>query len=663
MSEQNSHSTIESDDGSYDGDEDANYDGDEEGTEGECGSEKRLLHPNVAHQRRRLRTSTLEDSTYSNNSKPFLLEDLVSYYPYPTLTHALRGKKRLPSIRSEPWRGSLNLPTSSDGTLSLASCAVKVKGGGGSHIISIPRQEVEKIEEAPDTARRRSCSIANPSMDIKQGEGILAEVDDGVLASKHRRSRRAAITISNEVDNGEISNFISPVMEISDSSDPEQKPLEAFLKVLLDPKMAVIQALTSVINESDFDEFATSLVCVFATHRLDYYLLRWAFRLEISKTKTETTLFRSTDIASRLLSLHCKNWGLSYLFRLVDPTIESLLLPTLSLELDQSKLTPTDGMSVENILEINQKRTIKILDQLIADMENSVDSFPLPLRMIFKLLQEETIKKFPSMKYKVICGIFFLRFVSPALASPESFFPATWREKVPVECRRRLVIVSKILQNIGNEILFDEKESHLVFLNEFIKEKQPQLHRFIDRLLVVEWVDEPELNPKFAKMYEPSLVWVIDQICTHKEKLAQTMLRDSQIATFDEWRSTLNFFNHINKQNFEKDPTIHLTTVLQDISRETLDNEIKTNLEDVQRSRKARVLVRQHSIAMQKKLEKRKDNVITGSSSAGALVTKENGFRVREKKDKEKEKEKKKDTVVVSPEKKEKKKRWFQKLL
>ena len=127
--------------------------------------------------------------------------------------------------------------------------------------------------------------------------------------------------------------------------------------------------------------------------------------------------------------------------------------------------------------------------------------------MIFKLLQEETVKKFPSMKYKVICGIFFLRFVSPALASPESFFPATWRgscektgavyllrlvltkrtnttEKVPIDCRKRLVTISKILQNIGNETLYDDKESHLAFLNTFIMDKQPQLHRFIDRLLV-----------------------------------------------------------------------------------------------------------------------------------------------------------------------------------
>jgi len=106
---------------------------------------KKTKNSGSNNSRRRTRTFSLEESEgYTNTSKAFLLEDLVSYYPYPTLTAALRVKKGLPSIRSEPWgpdggrRNSDAVPTQ---RLDLSKIDKKMKGG--SHVLVIPKPESE----------------------------------------------------------------------------------------------------------------------------------------------------------------------------------------------------------------------------------------------------------------------------------------------------------------------------------------------------------------------------------------------------------------------------------------------------------------------------------------------------------------------------------------
>lgn len=77
-------------------------------------------------------------------------------------------------------------------------------------------------------------------------------------------------------------------------------------------------------------------------------------------------------------------------------------------------------------------------------------------------------------------GFFFLRFISPAVVSPEAFglidgkrsdpsLHSSWcrstlpnetrlPEQVSAKCRRGLVLISKVIQNLANGILFGEKE-------------------------------------------------------------------------------------------------------------------------------------------------------------------------------------------------------------
>jgi hypothetical protein len=58
-----------------------------------------------------------------------------------------------------------------------------------------------------------------------------------------------------------------------------------------------------------------------------------------------------------------------------------------------------------------------LLEALFAAPGNVPDSF----RDLFSSLQADVLQRFPEMKERVVGGFFFLRFICPALVSPEQW--------------------------------------------------------------------------------------------------------------------------------------------------------------------------------------------------------------------------------------------------
>ena len=104
------------------------------------------------------------------------------------------------------------------------------------------------------------------------------------------------------------------------------------------------------------------------------------------------------------------------------------------------------------------------------------------MKLIYDYIQEETVKRFPNMRYKVIGGFYFLRcasgiwifnqigqcvhspcgrFVCPALSTPEAFDLRVTGSGSPLSnptVRRSLILLSKFLQNLGSDLMFGDKE-------------------------------------------------------------------------------------------------------------------------------------------------------------------------------------------------------------
>ena len=95
-------------------------------------------------------------------------------------------------------------------------------------------------------------------------------------------------------------------------------------------------------------------------------------------------------------------------------------------------------------------------------------------------LWEITADRFPESRHSVIGSFIFLRFFCPAIVAPENIdldvSPDTR------EVRRALLLITKVIQNLANNVTFGNKEPHMKVLNGFLAENIRQVSKFLSEM-------------------------------------------------------------------------------------------------------------------------------------------------------------------------------------
>lgn len=88
--------------------------------------------------------------------------------------------------------------------------------------------------------------------------------------------------------------------------------------------------------------------------------------------------------------------------------------------------------------------------------------------------------RFPDSRHSAVGSFIFLRFFCPAIVSPESIDldvnPDTR------ETRRALLLITKVIQNLANNVVF--KEPHMKVLNPFLSDNIKQVTKFLSDIAV-----------------------------------------------------------------------------------------------------------------------------------------------------------------------------------
>jgi len=100
--------------------------------------------------------------------------------------------------------------------------------------------------------------------------------------------------------------------------------------------------------------------------------------------------------------------------------------------------------------------------------------------MVLAHVSKTVSAKFPNAARKAIAGFFFLRFVVPAVTTPHIF--GLFKEPANESIQRNLILLSKVLQNLANEVQFGVKEPHMQKLNDFIAENLELIHKFFEEI-------------------------------------------------------------------------------------------------------------------------------------------------------------------------------------
>jgi hypothetical protein len=184
---------------------------------------------------------------------------------------------------------------------------------------------------------------------------------------------------------------------------------------------------------------------------------------DVKASETESTLFRMNSPATRMMTVLSRLSGMVYLRSLLEPVISELVKDDVYLEIDRSRAPK--GTDIENNIVLLRYWCLTIIDKILRFVTpfpfsaaesptfahlissvlcllRSVDVIPMPIRLICAVVKQEVASRFPDAVTKSLGGYLFLRFICPALASPDK--SGIIQGPIPMKVQRSLVLLTKV---------------------------------------------------------------------------------------------------------------------------------------------------------------------------------------------------------------------------
>lgn len=252
----------------------------------------------------------------------------------------------------------------------------------------------------------------------------------------------------------------------------------------------------NMTDSADLDRLSAPLSRCFIYAGDPLSFMRQGIQYEVSMTVTPSTLLRSNSLVtksmtfmSRLVGKQCTFPSVSFaLFSdthhsrffsditdLVKPLVDRIVSDPSNLEVDTTRLKDP------RLIDKNREKLKSLVSQLVDDMRVSAGKLPHEFRAICHDLRTEVGRKFPAYVNVAIAGYLCLRIINPAVAAPETLgiLPI---DAITPEVRRGCILVSKIFQNIANNLEF--KEQFMTHFNGYVRERFDAVQTFLSEAAV-----------------------------------------------------------------------------------------------------------------------------------------------------------------------------------
>ncbi|KIJ57137.1 hypothetical protein M422DRAFT_219023 [Sphaerobolus stellatus SS14] len=284
----------------------------------------------------------------------------------------------------------------------------------------------------------------------------------------------------------------------------------------------VARAVIDACPMAEVDTIVPVLLNVFNTRRSLLSLLKMVVKRQVQLMDNATDVFRFNDLCSRLFSAFARSHGYGYLRRIIQPLIKTMtdFPEDACYELDPSKI-PHNQKAEDNAA--NLERITGAFLQVIVD---SLSGLPTIIREVCRYIDEAVSARWKDGR-QVVASFLFLRFIVPAVVSPESIDVDVSRgsPEGTAAMRRGLLLVAKVIQSLANNVLFG-KEVHMTVLNKFLRLGIHRIGRFYLELLKRS-PDEPTENPdeNLGNTYdEADAIILYHFFQRHSAKIGQALL-------------------------------------------------------------------------------------------------------------------------------------------
>lgn len=132
------------------------------------------------------------------------------------------------------------------------------------------------------------------------------------------------------------------------------------------------------------------------------------------------------------------------------------------------------------IVDANRQLLEGTVTHILARLAETLDQAPARLRIIAHALVRATAQRFSDQCAQfVVGGFLYLRFICPVILEWPTRITEKQKSKhntppkLTVACRRNLLILTKVLQNLANGVFFGAKEQFMLPLNKYVEANIP----------------------------------------------------------------------------------------------------------------------------------------------------------------------------------------------
>lgn len=248
--------------------------------------------------------------------------------------------------------------------------------------------------------------------------------------------------------------------------DPIQEKYWDLSNMIGLPHFSLLDGLCEVLPSKSVDVVMRASISIMTTSGVVVDFIEHAIRKEINATVQESTLFRGQSPATKCMSIFTQAIGDTYLQSSIRKLMQWIVEQDLPIELDPTRTGPEDNLD-ENL------KNLRVVCQRVVDHVNgTISKVPIAIRKVCQILHEIVNAKFPNSALTSVGGLFFLRFVCPVFLAPQNLLG---EDLITPDVKRRFILISKVIQNLSNNVAFGKKEPFMAPMNDFIEENRSKM--------------------------------------------------------------------------------------------------------------------------------------------------------------------------------------------
>ncbi|KAL7749892.1 RasGAP protein [Sorochytrium milnesiophthora] len=434
--------------------------------------------------------------------------------------------------------------------------------------------------------------------DVRYLDGRIALL----IQNRMNLDEKEAKDMASLVDDGDDLTFRAKV-------DDKRLRIYSNLFFLLQTEPKYIATLCRLVTLSEIDNLLQSVMFTLYGNQYDSreeYLLLSMFQMVLAhqfETATEFgSLMRANTPVSRMMTTYTRRGpGQTYLKTLLSERIGSLIKhKDLNLEINPLKVyeqileqteapddgsntgpfsTPASVMTPDEAAKISEVQQIvvprirmlkEVASSFVSTIIGSIDSVPYGIRWICKQIKGLAKRKYPDASDWEICsligGFFMLRYVNPAIVTPQAFMLVPSQpSKHP---RRTLTLIAKMLQTLANGTT-QTKEEYMQPLAEWAQSQKERITQFFwDLCEVPDFYEDLELDQYVAlskrdmtisitvnELYgTQALLWahrdvvapvnsnirvILDELGAAPQQVPRTENRSYQLELYSRWQTDI----------------------------------------------------------------------------------------------------------------------------